>query len=63
MSVGLGTLRTVGNVISRHIDVSASNYDSDELNLQADGEHCSVELTLDRRQLQELSVIIDRFLS
>ena len=63
MSVGLGTLHTVGNVGSRHVEVWASNYDSDELYLQAGCETCDIELTLDRRQLQELSVIIDRFLS
>ncbi len=62
MSVGLGTLKTVGNVGARQIEVLANNYDGDELWLSASGENCEVELTLDRRQMMELSVIIDRFL-
>ncbi len=63
MSVGLGTLHSVGNTGDRRIEVWASNYDADELYLQASSDCCEVEITLDRRQMQELSVIIDRFLS
>ena len=65
MSVGLGTLRTVGNDKSRQVDVIATNYDADELRLEAgawDAGGVFMELTLDRKQLQELSIIIDRFL-
>ena len=62
MSVGLGTLKTIANLPGKQIEVMASNYDGDELWLCATGENCEVEITLDRRQLMELSVIIDHFL-
>jgi hypothetical protein len=63
MSVGLGTLTCRGTQRDRDVEVWASNYDADELRLCASGPQCEVEITLDSRQLQELSIIIDRFLS
>ncbi len=68
MSVGLGTLKTVDDEVGRRIEVMASNYDADELELVAetipDPGKYAVEMLvpLDRRQMQELSIIIDRFL-
>ena len=61
-SVGLGTLKSIGNVGDKSIEVWSSNYDADTLKLLAECGSCSIELELDRRQMQELSVIIDRFL-
>lgn len=68
MSVGLGTLKSVGDDIGRRIEVMASNYDADEIELLAetipDPGTYAVEMlvSLDRRQMQELSIIIDRFM-
>ncbi len=61
MSVGLGTLKAIDGM---HIEVAASNYDADYLTLYADAVDCDcqIEMDLDRRQMQELSIIIDRFL-
>ena len=76
MSVGLGTLKTVDDVKELRIEVWADNYDADTLRLEMeDGEQYvttgidptggsgfGLEIELDRRQMQELSIIIDRFL-
>ncbi len=59
MSVGLGTLKAIDGM---HIEVAASNYDADYLTLYGGDDGCEVEIDLDRRQMQELSIIIDRFL-
>ena len=68
MSVGLGTLKTVDDEVGRRIEVWSSNYDADELELIVEtipdtGKHAvEILVPLDRRQMQELSIIIDRFL-
>ncbi len=59
VSVGLGTLRSVDG---QHIEVAASSYNADSLTLYVVDDQGEVELDLDRRQMQELSIIIDRFL-
>ncbi len=62
MSVGLGTLKSVDNDPAKSIEVWSSNYDGDTLTLElGEGRH-DIEFELDRRQMQELSIIIDRFL-
>jgi len=63
MSVCLGKLTCRGTQADRDIEVWCSNYDDDEIWLLVDRESIDVEITLDQRQMQELSVIIDRFLS
>ncbi len=55
MSVVLGILLSKDG---QHIEVEASNYDDDELRLVQG----VIYMPLDRRQMQELSVIIDRFM-
>jgi hypothetical protein len=62
MSVGLGTLRTADNKRSRRIEVYADQYDSPELTLEVGSDGVNVEIDLDRKQMQELSIIIDRFM-
>ncbi len=62
MSVGLGTLTAIDRKSTKVIDVVASDYSADKLTLQAGYDGIQIELDLDRRQMQELSIIIDRFL-
>lgn len=63
MSVGLGELIPLSGDARSIIEVAASNYDANEAYLIANTECADITLFLDRKQLQELSVIIDRFLS
>jgi len=62
MSVGLGTLKAIGGKTAQDIYVSASNYDADTLRLDQTGDPDGGVIDLDSRQMQELSIIIDRFL-
>ncbi len=62
MSVGLGTLKAVDGNPAKSIEVMASNYDADTIRLDQTGQCDCGEVELDRRQMQELSIIIDRFL-
>ena len=63
MSICLGKLTCFGSQTDKDIEVWCSNYDDDEVWLLIERENIEVEVTLDQRQMQELSVIIDRFLS
>jgi hypothetical protein len=63
MSVQLGELKAIDGK-SSPVEVEASNFDADLLVLQQDepgSEHPDV-IIMDRKQLQELSQVIDRFL-
>lgn len=55
MSVQLGSIGRV--------EVWAADYDADCIRLEHETESTYVTLYLDRKELQELSKIIDRFLS
>lgn len=65
MSVQLGRLRDYVDGRGKaayEVDVSADNYDANELWLSTGGSLLQVEIALTRAQLSELSKIIDRFL-
>lgn len=56
MSVGLGTIEADDDC--PEVEVWTSNYDADRLYLEQEG----IEIALNRRQLQALSIIVDRFM-
>lgn len=56
MSVGLGTIPAHDGKSA--VEVSASNYDSEELVIEQD----DAAVVLTRRQIQALSIIFDRFM-
>lgn len=62
MSVGLGTLNAVDRLTGRAVEVMATNYDADYILLCTAEAGNEAVIELDRRQMQELTIIIDRFL-
>lgn len=56
MSVGLGTIKADDFV--SEVEVTAADYDADRLELEQDGNL----IWMTRRQLQALSIIVDRFM-
>ena len=60
MSVQLGTIQSLSAGVP--IEIWADNYDADELRLVIDEPHVEIEITLDRKEIQELSKILDRFM-
>ena len=60
MSVQLGTIQSLSAGVP--IEVWADQYDSDELRLCIDEGGVEIEITLDRKEIQELAAILDRFM-
>jgi hypothetical protein len=60
MSVQLGTIQSLSAGVP--IEVWADQYDSDEIRLCINESGLEIELTFDRKQIQELTKILDRFM-
>lgn len=60
MSVQLGTIQSLSAGVP--MEVWADQYDSDTLRLCVSDDGVEIELTLDRKMIQELTVILDRFM-